>query len=333
MVEHCVRNAKVEGSSPFLSTTTFDPPNASDCPAWGCVDAGSTRGPFVAQICCRMASVTSWHALRIPGCTRFSFVWSSGRWRCQPRARVKDEVRTGPLSDSQQEASKIGAQIAEELKAQSAGAPSQLGPAIERIIEEELASGTPPATVRGVYQFPGEAITKRYLGPDTAMGKLTAEDVCYLIDEALGEVSAETVRRYLRVLNRACEVSGVVSPVPRAVRARRKALRTTSHAARRDFQFFLPHEVEPILEQVRNFDMRGRTERIRDADANLIALFAYTGIRSGEAARLEARDINLGRREVLIREPKVKFAQRIIPSQLPLDPMNQVLSLRQSKLT
>ena len=65
-------------------------------------------------------------------------------------------------------------------------------------------------------------------------------------------------------------------------------------------------ELGEIVDLVRRMRTEFPQVRQRERHADLIMLFALSGVRSGEFGRVRVADVDLRRRKILIREPKVR---------------------------
>ncbi len=244
---------------------------------------------------------------KYPDITR---VRSEGRWMWRACPRIEGSQRWGPRQMNQEDAHADARRLrALGVRPVEPRMPRTLSRALNAVVKSAEDRGIQPVVLNGGYEGPARAL-QRIFGPETLMESLNADSVRWMIRDALDrDIAGSTVRKsYLRMLHLAFGVAGLPSPVPEAREDLKHLLRYRPPV----MPWFAPDKIRDIIHRIRTF-RQNHALRKRERDADLVTLIAYTGIRSWELSRVQARDVDVRSGILHVRKPKVRDLPRDLP--------------------
>ena len=230
-----------------------------------------------------------------------AWCWRARRAFTMEGVRV---VRVGRLRRSQSLAADDYATMDGSTRARR-GLSGTLAEAIEAAIaaarDRDVARDTAKA-----YRSHGKYLL-RYWKPETRLEWLTVEELRWFVREAREDgASPNTIRgKYLALLAQCFEIAELPNPVPDTLRELKGTLK---HVPPR-LEFLTVAEIRCLIDRMRHetfLDGAGRTLDLpaREHHADVVALFAGTGVRVLELSRVRLEDVDLARGEIHVRKPK-----------------------------
>lgn len=203
--------------------------------------------------------------------------------------------------------------------------------AIQRVRRMDQERYIPESTLRGVIDAHGRALT-RFFGPSALLMDIGEAEVRLFCRRGLEDGRhPNTIRtKDLPLLRRAAEAAGHVELAEIVARVRKDLSRSALKRRKPQMVYFTPQELAEILRRMRVrpvVDSQGVEVRIRDEiatyDADLVQLFATTGLRMLEMCRITLGDVRDG--EIYVRRAKDASHPRAIPIGDDLAPVVQRL--------
>lgn len=227
------------------------------------------------------------------------------QWRARVRLCGKEEI--GPWRWEQEDAYQDVVDIKARL-GQGLGVISTLAEAARALRAKKEAQGLSERSLKALDHQ--EAFLLRHWRADAPLAAIDAGDIGALIGKALKPDDEDERPRSpntildkdLTYIARLLRIAGLPTAPVDAVRDD-----TRQHLKRQPprMEWFEPEKVREIVDRMRNEvfkDKRGRQLNLeaREFHADIVLLFATTGIRSGELSRLTVDDVNLDRQVIRI---------------------------------
>jgi integrase len=229
----------------------------------------------------------------------------ANQWRWRARVKRKDAGElVGPWRDTQEEAHADVIDIRAKV-GQGLGVVSTLAEAARALRARKASHGL---SERSLQQLDAqEKVLTRYWRPEMPLSAITADEVAWFAGQAQSDEDRprspnSILQKDLPYLKRLLRVAGLPeAPVDQARDQMRQHLKVQPPR----MEWFEPDEVRRIIDRMRNEvfkDRRGRVLDIpsREWHADIVTVFATTGIRSGEISRLRPQDVDLKRRVLRI---------------------------------
>jgi len=261
---------------------------------------------------------------RFPG---ISALWSGGCWKWRALIRVDGKQVVGGLRDRQEDAYADR----ESLASRRAELPSEiltLNEAIEVVVADANARGLPPETIAKSFRSHANYLL-RFWRPDTPLTRIDEKEIEWFVAESMRSSDEEgrpkrprspntLKQKDLPLLRRCFEAARIPVPKMRPPKLRPPELR-----------YFEMHEVAALIDRIRHDDFYDKKGKLlvapaRERHADLLQLFAQSGVRSGELGRITGADIDLLRGRIRVQEPK----DRSNPRYLEITPALKPIVLR-----
>lgn len=233
-------------------------------------------------------------------------------WHYRARVSALGRVLVGVLRPTQDMAALDAEEMRRDAEGTRRAAVMTVAQAGEMVVDAARRRGVLERTARDDYGTRLRSLV-RLVGGETKLEQLTdVEEVKRLALRAResGLTAATVVQKLLPFLSLCFREAGVRDPVPAA----RRELRQTLKPAAPAMPFFLPAELVDLLARMRDWrptPAHTDTADSIEADADLVAFVAATGVRAGELGRVRIDDVDLARGRVEIAEPKDRGNPRV----------------------
>lgn len=255
-----------------------------------------------------------------------AILWANGRWRCRALVKRDGKQFTGPLRDADDAGQALAYEDAKDLKNRHCVPRdvNTLYEAIQKDVALARKRGVKDDTIERTYK-PTARVLLRFWKPDTALHDIDRVEVTEFVAWASETPTAKNRPRRspnslrekdLPMLERLFAQSGLPSPVLREHKPKRH---------RPKMSYFDADEIVSIVDSIRNdpglVDKRGHRFPQRERHADILELFATSGIRPLELGRIEIENVDLGRRLITVTKPKIDGEPRyvvITPNLVPI---------------
>ncbi len=207
-----------------------------------------------------------------------------------------------------------------------------LAGAIARVRRMDEDRSIPESTLRGVIDAHGRALL-RFFGESALLMDIGEAEVRLFCRRGLEEGrNPNTIRtKDLPLLRRSAEAAGFGELAETVARVRKDLSRSALKRRKPQMVYFSPDELGEILRRMRArpvIDPQGHAVRITEEtatfDADVVQLFATTGLRMLELCRITLGDVR--GREIYVRRAKDRSHPRAIPIGEDLEPVVQRLA-------